>query len=413
MVWVHGGAFTIGASSLSTYDPTRLVAEHGVVFVAPNYRLGALGFLALPAGRERGVLPNVGLTDVLLALRWVGQNARAFGGDPGRVTVFGESAGAGAILHLLGAPGAEGLFRRAILQSPGVAQTLDAGQGALAAADLLGRLGIDPDAADVGERLRAVDPVRLLDAQSASVAALSTTLGAMPFHPVVDGELVRDMPLEVLGSGAARDVELVVGTTADEMRLFSSPALAQLDRQRLVRVLQPVVARAVGRDIGADSVDLLVKQYETWLGDDGGADRVWAAVMTDGLMRLPAEAAVTAHAAHQDGVYTYSFAWQPRGPAAHLGAFHAIDLPFTFGTFDREGWGEMLGADAGAHDVSRAMRSAWAAFAAGGDPGPGLAGGWPRWDDDRRTTLVLGDPVTLVEDPLAERRQAWEALGHG
>ena len=416
MVWIHGGAFSIGASTLPTYDPTALVREHGVVVVSPNYRLGALGFLAPAAGTPAAgaISANCGLADLVLALRWVAANAGAFGGDAGRVTVFGESAGAGAILHLLGAPEAAGLFRRAILQSPGVGQTLDRDQGAQVASRVMEGLGIDPSSADAADRLRALDVRSILDAQVATAADLAASIGAMPFHPVVDGSFLPEDPLAALRGGAAADVETVIGTTENEMQLFVSPALRDLSPDHLVSLLHPVVCRAVGRDPGAGAVRELVERYADSLAPSGGGPaEVWAAVMTDGLMRLPAESALEEQAAHQPGVFGYSFGWKPGGRAADRGSFHAIDLPFTFGTFGREGWGDLLGAGPGAEELSRFMRAAWARFAIDGRPGEDLQTGWPRWDKDRRATLVLDDPPRVADDPLAEWRKAWEALRHG
>ena len=418
MVWVHGGGFMIGGSTLPTYDPTLLVREEDVVVVAPNYRLGALGFLApearSPAARgDQAIAPNCGLADLVLALHWVQTNIGAFGGDPGRVTMFGESAGAGAILHLMSAPAAAGLFHRAILQSPGVGQTLDREKAAQVATELMSRLGIDPQSEDAAARLRGTGVGALIDAQEATTAALAASVGALPFHPVVDGELVPEAPLAALGAGRGSGVETIVGTTEDEMRLFMSAGLAGLSRDHLVAILAPVIARAVGGRVDHGAVGELVANYDDRFGADGAGAELWAAVMTDGLMRLPAEAALEAHAAWQDNVYSYSFEWKPGGSVVERGSFHAIDLPFTFGTFDREGWAEILGAGDGAREVSRVMRAAWAAFARDGEPGTAVPGGWPRWDPQRRATLVLDDPPSVADDPLAPRRKAWEALRHG
>jgi para-nitrobenzyl esterase len=156
-----------------------------------------------------------------------------------------------------------------------------------------------------------------------------------------------------------------------------------------------------------------VTSYERWVGEDGGGPaEVWGAVMTDGLMRLPAEQLLAAHAAGGGGeTRAYSFAWKPGGRAAPMRSFHAVDLPFTFGTFDREGWREFLGAGPDAEGLSTTMRRAWAAFARDGRPDRVLSSGWDRWQPVGRSTLVLADPVRQVVDPLAERRTAWESIG--
>lgn len=418
MVWIPGGAFRIGAGSLPTYDAGRLAAEQDVVVVSPNYRLGALGFLYLPGIADAdpdsaGVAPNCGLADLVLALRWVAANAAAFGGDPTRVTVFGESAGAGAILHLLATPAAAGLYRRVILQSPGVAQTLDRDRAALVAERLLHRLELPAGGSGAVEGLRRVGVERLLAAQEEVVAELAASVGAMPFHPVADGRVVAEPPLAAIGSGRAHPVDAVVGTCEDEMQLFAVAGMGSLDHARMVAVLRPVVAGAVGHDPGPDAVDDLVARYERWVDESGGGPaEVWGAVMTDGLMRLPAEELLAAHAAGGGGdTRAYSFAWKPGGPAAAMRSFHAVDLPFTFGTFDRDGWRQFLGAGPDAEELSATIRRAWAAFARDGRPDRAVPCGWDRWEPAGRATLVLADEVRQTADPLRERRAAWDALG--
>ena len=412
MVWIPGGAFRIGAASLPTYEAGRLAAEQDVVVVSPNYRLGALGFLYIPSEGD-GVAANCGLADLVLALRWVAANAAAFGGDAANVTVFGESAGAGAILHLLAMPDSAGLCRRVILQSPGVAQALDRERAALVAERLLHRLELPPGGAGAVEGLRRVEVHRLVAAQEAVVAEVAASVGAMPFHPVADGRVVTEPPLAAIGAGRAHPVDAVVGTCEDEMQLFAVAGMDSLDHARLVAVLHPVVTGALGGDPGPDAVDELVTRYEAWVSErDGGPAEVWGAVMTDGLMRLPAEELLTAHAAGGGGeTRAYSFAWKPGGRAAAMRSFHAVDLPFTFGTFDREGWRQFLGAGPDADALSATMRRAWAAFARDGRPGRVLPCGWDRWEPEGRSTLVLADPVRQVGDPLAGPRAAWGSMG--
>jgi para-nitrobenzyl esterase len=396
MVWIPGGAFTIGAGSLGIYDAALFAAEQDVVMVSLNYRLGALGFLFLP---DAGVVPNCGLSDIVAALRWLKHNAAAFGGDASNVTLFGESAGAGAILHLLVAPGAAGLFRRAILQSPGVSQVVRPELASKVAERFLARLG-------GSSRLWTASADDVVVAQVGAVAELAGSAGPMPFHPVVDGSFVAEEPVSGLAHGRAASIEIVLGTTADEMQLFAQ-GLSGLERDRLVELLFPLISGATGVGTERSAVEGLFARYETLLAEKGLAE-VAGAIMTDGLMRLPAEQAVAALALHQPGTFAYSFAWRAGGAAAALGAFHGVDLPFTFGTFDRDGWAEFLGAGAGAQRISAIVRTAWATFAR--DGAPTVDCGWQPWDPVRRMTLVLDDPPTCVDDPLAERRAVWAAL---
>jgi para-nitrobenzyl esterase len=383
MVWFHGGAFTIGGSSLPTYDGARLACEGDVVLVSCNYRLGALGFASVDA-------PNCGLLDQLAALDWVQANAAAFGGDPGNVTVFGESAGAGCILHLLAAPAARGRFRRAIAQSGATNLTLQPHAAAEVATTFARHLGASVDDLDA---LRAAPVADVLAAQEATAASVFATVGMMPFHPVADGEVVAAAPLDAVAAGAADDVELLIGTTRDEMRLFFGVDTA-LGRDQLARRLE--------RLVDAAEVPRVLAAYEASAepGRDGpGA--LWADLLTDAEMTRPAVAIADTHAARGASTYAYLFTWPAAPGPVELGACHAIDLPFTFGTLDREGWSDFVADSDLAEALSARVRAAWCGFARDGDPG------WPRYEPSRRTTMLLGRDARPVDDPFGARLRAW------
>ena len=228
MVWVSGGAFVVGGGSLATYEASRLCAEQHVVVVSVNYRVGALGFLDLrsvPGGDTADT--NCGLRDLLLALQWVQGHIASFGGDPSRVTVFGESAGAGAIMHLLTAPGIGSIVRGAIAQSPGLDFTQSAELAAVVAGTFMARAG-----ASTVDELRGLSTDRILEVQGEVATELLFDVGTMVFHPVVDDELVTATPSTAIAAGAAADVALLIGYTADEMRLFPDPRADELDRAR-------------------------------------------------------------------------------------------------------------------------------------------------------------------------------------
>jgi para-nitrobenzyl esterase len=296
-------------------------------------------------------------------------------------------------------PEAAGLFRRAILQSPGVSQVVTPEVATTVAERFVARLGGT-------SRLWTASADELVAAQAGAVADLAGSAGPMPFHPVVDGSFVVEEPLFGLARGRAASIEMVLGTTADEMRLFAQ-GMFGLERDRLVELLFPIISGAAGADTERTRVAALITGYERLLAGKGLAD-VAAAIMTDGLMRLPAEEAVAAQAVHQPRTFAYSFAWRPGGDASALGAFHAVDLPFTFGTFDQAGWADFLGAGRGARRLSAVVRTAWATFARDGAPTADC--GWPPWDPVRRRTLVLDDPPTCADDPLSDRRAMWAAL---
>ncbi|HET6303159.1 MAG TPA: carboxylesterase family protein, partial [Myxococcota bacterium] len=219
LVWIHGGAFTTGSGGFPIYDGSSLARRGDVVVVTINYRLGALGFLALPAfeQEEGNVVGNFGLLDQMRALEWVRENAESFGGDPGNVTVFGESAGAMSLGALLGAPAACGLFRAAILQSGAAHNVSDAEQGERVAHVFAKELGVDPS--DL-RRLREAPAAAILEAQVRSVNALWGQVRGLAFQPVLDGRTLPRPPLDVVREGGARGVDLLVGTNLEEYKLY-------------------------------------------------------------------------------------------------------------------------------------------------------------------------------------------------
>jgi para-nitrobenzyl esterase len=387
MVWLHGGSFLLGGSSLATYDGARLAVDGDVVVVSCNYRLGALGFCALDA-------PNCGLLDQIAALAWVRDNIASFGGDPGRVTVFGESAGGGCVLHLLAAPGAQGLFHRAIAQSGATDFTLTPERATEVAQRFAACLAAEPGDLDV---LRAVPVERILAAQDEAAAALLPTVGLLPFHPVADGTVVTAAPDVAIGAGAADGVDLVIGITADEMRLFLDVTAVPTDHARLVRDVGRLRSDLADGDVAA-IVDVYARTARPNRASPGD---LWADMVTDVQMSLPARRVADAHAHRGNNTYGYVFTWPAAAHDGALRACHAVDLPFTFGTFDREGWHAFVGGGTEAEALSTRMRSAWCAFARDGAPG------WPRYEPPTRTTMLLGRECHTVDDPGGERLAAW------
>jgi para-nitrobenzyl esterase len=388
MVWIHGGSFTIGASSLPVYDGARLASEGDVVVVAINYRLGALGFMSFDAhgGREWGAAANCGLLDQALALQWVRDHIGAHGGDPGNVTVFGESAGGGSILHLLAAPAGRGLFDRAIVQSGSTGRTLSSEQAASVAQVVLAELGLER----AGPELAKLSSAEIVAAQERATPQLFGVAGLLPFHPALDTGNLPTTPIAALRSGAARDVDLLLGVTTDEMRLF-------LDRPTLERErLHARTRRYFAIDDTATTV--LTDSYESLLRDSGEPAEpidVWAAIYSDREMLVPAVAALDAHAAAGGRSFGYRFDWPavPRADGLELRACHGIDIPFTFGSFAVDGWDRFVGADTdpvGAGALSAALRASWCAFAHSGDPAHEGVGAWPRYAAGGRPMMRLG-----------------------
>jgi para-nitrobenzyl esterase len=389
MVWIPGGAYATGGSSQPVYDGARVAAEQDVVIVTINYRLGALGFLLLDGDADG----NCGLRDQLAALAWVREHASVFGGDPARVTVFGESAGAGSILHLLGSSRRGHAFDRAIVQSA-EPRTLARDQAAAVAQAVADALGIvAPDAAS----LRGVPVERLVAAQATAATVTLPVTGLMPFNPAIDGDVCDVAIDQAIAAGRTDDVGLIIGTTRAELDLFPDPRAADADDERLARWAERLVPGVKGLTV--------VDAYRAQLGAAAEPDRLWNAMRTDALMRVPNLRLAERRASRGAPTFVYRFDWE----APQLGAAHAVDVPFTFGTFDREGWGAVVGHDARAERLSDLMRAAWATFAATGYPDPD--GAWPPYDvDDRPTMLFTADGARRANAPDDATRACWSVL---
>jgi para-nitrobenzyl esterase len=387
MVWIHGGSFANGSGAVPTYDGSRF-ARDGVMCVTLNYRLGVEGFAHLP-----GAPANRGLLDQVAALHWVRENAAAFGGDPDRVTIFGESAGAMSVASLLAMPGARGLFRRAVAQSGAGHHAISPATAGKVAAMLAARLGV----AATREALAALPVARVLEAQLAvsEEARLhrdparwgEVALNTMPWEPVVDGEVLPRRPFDAIAAGASADVDLLVGTTADEQRLFLVPN----DLIDLVTEAQ-LGAAAAGYGLATDSL----AAYRESRPDATSGDLL-AAVGGDWMFRIPAIRLAEAHGR----CHVYEFAWRSPLFGGRLGACHYLDVGFVF---DRLGPDRALAGSEPPQGLATAMHRTWASFARTGDPG------WPPYERDRRTTMVFDERCRLVEDPGAGERRLWEGI---
>jgi len=373
MVWIQGGGYEIGMASLPEYDGGRLARDGSVVVVTFNYRVGLEGF-----GQVEGAPANRGLLDQVAALEWVRDSIEGFGGDPARVTVFGESAGGGSVAALLAVPRAAGLFGRAVVQSmPGTffSPELAADVAAACAAEL----DVRPTVAD----LAGVDPQLLSvagDAVSAAMHEHTDRWGLpahrrIPFSPVVDGDVLPTTPWQALAGGAGRDLDLLVGHTRDEQRLFTAieGLLGQVSEEQAAAAL----------DVFAPGPDGERRYRASFPG--AGPDELYELVHSDWLFRMPSLQLAETQAAKGGRVHVYELSWPAPGMGGIFGACHGLDVPLVFGNLDR-GQPAMLIGDPPSPEasaLSARMLSAWVAFADGGDPG------WPPYDTDHRLVQQL------------------------
>ncbi|MCX5330542.1 carboxylesterase/lipase family protein [Streptomyces sp. NBC_00140] len=361
LVWLHGGALTRGSSAVPVYDGHGF-ARDGVVFVSVNYRLGVEGYGLFPDAPA-----NPGLRDQLAALEWVHRSIEAFGGDPARITLAGQSAGAISTGALLAAPQAQGLVRRAILQS-GPPEAADRDKVRRMVRRMAARLKIPATAAAFAE----VDRELLLRTQGEVGRLSSPVLGGPAFGIVVDGDLVPRDPLEALIEGdAARDVDLMVGWTRDEYRLWLVPGglLERVDRLGAVALAGAMARCHAGHEVP--------RGYRV-LHPDAGTAEIVGQMVTDHLLRLPLHRLAEAR---RDTAYVYEFAWPSNLP--DLGACHALELGFVFDTGDSPESAKLAGEGA-PHELADAMHGAWARFAVDGDPG------WEAWDETH-PVRIFGD----------------------
>jgi carboxylesterase 2/para-nitrobenzyl esterase len=396
MVWVPGGLFEYHATGASPwYDGSRF-ARDGIVCVTINYRVGAEGFLYLDDG-----IANLGLLDQIAALVWVQENIAAFGGDPGNITVFGESAGALSVGTLLAVPRAEGLFRRAVVQSGGAHHISSSATAERIGRRLAEKLGVAP----TREAIAAVPRGRMLQAQLELRDELQTNpdpafwgevaLTTLPWQPVIDGDVIPARPIDRIVAGAGADTDLLVGSNTEEWRLFLVPggAIEQITPEALAAT---VAARGL-------PVEAALAAYRSLYPDAGVGDQ-FAAVMTDWYWRIPAIRLADAHAANARtaSTYMFEFAWRSPQFGGLLGASHALEIPFVFGTLGN-GTEPLLGADP-PQPLADTMHAAWVAFATDGEPG------WPRYDLSRRATMRFDTTSAVVDDPLSAERALWEGV---
>lgn len=398
MVWVHGGGFFRGAASEPLYDGAAF-ARQGVVFVSLQYRLGIDGFLHFE-GEEHAAPANRGLLDLLAGLQWVRDHIAAWGGDPARVTVFGQSAGAGALACLLGLPAARGLVQRAILQSPSVAcQTLHEAAAARHAVAALA--GVEPSLAALGAAPQPAVLHAVHRLASDPALRLRHGLGGrnfFPLRPVVDGRVLAAPPLQALAQQWAAhppDLQVLVGCNADEMRLYHVPGGA-IDRVTEAQV------HSFAHEVGfpGSAVEALRDMLPPAQRSPG---ELLCALQSDYYYRVPAQRIAALAHRWARSAHGYEFAWPSPQWRGRLGAAHGVELPFVFGNLHTATGQELTGAAPPAA-LSQALHQSWVAFARDGDPG------WAPYGAAPPAVQHFGDTALYAPHPQPARFALWDGL---
>jgi para-nitrobenzyl esterase len=381
MVYIHGGGLTLGTKDAAVYDG-RNFARDGAVAVNINYRLGVEGFLTIP-----GASTNLGLRDMLAALKWVQNNIEAFGGDSTNVTVFGESGGGIAVACLLASPLSAGLFSRAIIQSGNGSSVYPVEIAHRLTKRVAEILGVNPDL----EGFRSVDPEKSLAAlRRASRPGgvdLKDDTGFVPgfgltvINPVIGDDVLPRHPLIALADGAGRDVDLLIGTTEDEFNFMTAP---------LRLILAPMwLSKTILRRL-VPNADELIGKYRHQDGQARGGV-ILSRILGDLAFRGPARDYA---AAHQGRTFFYEFDWDSPASGGRLGACHGTDIAFVFDTLPSvTGPHGILGTDPPQELADRVHRI-WLRFATDGQAS------WSQYDGTTRLVHRLADAISVSEEPL-------------
>lgn len=404
MVWLHGRGFAQGAGSETQYNGANLAKRGDVVVVTINHRLNVFGYLHLAdiAGEEWAGSGVAGALDMVLALEWVRANIETFGGDPGRVMIFGESGGGAKVSTMLALPAAKGFFHRAAIQSgPGI-RGVDANDASDLAERLLATLNIKTNEI---EKLQEVPAQQLLDAlnhlpERPDTGIMGTPRGAiMRFSPVVEGNYYPTHPFDPVAAPTAAEVPVMVGTNRDENATFlaADPRRRRLTEEELRQRLTPMLG---------ENLDSVLNVYKKIRPDDTPWDLL-IGIASEPMRMRAIQLAERKAAAGPAPVYMYLFTWQSDFLGGLFKAGHGLEIPFVFDITDDVG---MTGERSDKHELAAQVRDAWAAFARNGDPNHSGIPKWEPYTADNRATMLFDAPCKLAVDPGREELDAWAGV---
>jgi para-nitrobenzyl esterase len=410
MLWLHGGGFAQASGSFIIYDGANLARRRDVVVVTLNHRLNVFGFLYLAelGGSKWADAGNVGMQDVVLALQWVRDNIAAFGGDPGNVTIFGQSGGGGKVCALLGMPAAKGLFQKAIAQSGSFVNGTSKADATTAAEALLKRLGLKPNQLDELQKL-PVDQIVSAMAQPAAQGARGGGRGrggpgggGLNFGPVIDGRTIPAAPFDPVATAISANIPLLCGSTETEVTFTRGTPLDDMDDQTL-RDRMKQLARADDTE-----ADRLIAAYRKGRPGVSNIDVYLIAASDNSFREGVLTVAERKADLRQAPVYMYYLTWRSPVRDGKLKAFHTLDIPFIFENVDLAT--AMTGGSQSRYALQDRMSAAWAAFARTGNPNSAGLPEWPAFDTSRRATMFLDDECKVINDPNGDERVALKTL---
>lgn len=396
MVWMHGGGFSVGSGNYLLYDGTNLAKKEDVVVVSVNHRLNIFGFLHLAdiGGDKWSQSTNVGLQDLVATLGWVRDNIENFGGDPDRVTIFGQSGGGGKTTTVMAMPSAKGLFHRSIAMSGSAFRGQTADDASEGAEQLLSRLGLRANQLD---RLQRMDYHEIADAFYAE-----PRIPRLGNGPVIDGNILPRDQWDPTAPSYSAEVPMLMGSVENENGWVGPPPYDLSDADMLDRF----VTRLANDDAAAGRrlLDLYkrrhpdVRNQMLWLTAESDDTRRWSAQQMGRLKTAQGGAPF----------YLYFFDWHSPVHNGRMGAYHTLDIPFVFYNMDLGA--SMTGSAQSRYELAHVMSAAWAAFARNGDPNHADMPTWPVFNPNDYPTMMFGDEVRVRNDPNREERLALEEL---
>ncbi len=399
MVWLHGGGYTSGSGGFICYDGTQLAKKHDVVVVTVNHRLTVFGYLDLAGiGGEKYVnSSNLGNLDIIAALEWVRDNIAAFGGDPGNVTIFGQSGGAGKVSSLMAMPAAKGLFHRAIVQSGAALKGVSRDAANKSAQMYLSKLNLKPDQID---QLQTMSTDQLLSVTSPAIVPGGPGLA---LAPVVDGRTLPSDPFDPVAPALSADIPLLIGTVETEVTFFPGQILDPIDDATFHARVKQILRKA-----SDDQVDQLIAAYRAGRPGSSNTD-LYLALASDATFRAGVVTEAERKATQGKGpVYQYYFTWRSPVRDGKLRSFHTVEIPFVFDNVDAAK--SMLGSGEDRYALADKISSAWVAFARTGNPNTKLVPHWDTFDTTKRAVMVINDDWKIADDPHGEEQRLLHSI---
>ncbi len=401
MVWLHGGGFTSGSGGFLCYSGQELARKHDVVVVTVNHRLTVFGYLYLAGigGEKFAQASNVGMLDIVAALEWVRDNAPVFGGDPGNVTIFGQSGGGAKVSALMAMPSAKGLFHRAIVESGANVKGVTVDVANKSAELFLSRLNLKPGQMD---ELQNLSTEQLLAAMPPGGGPGAPGLA---LAPVTDGRTLPADPFDPTAPAMSADIPLLIGTTETEVTFLPNQVLDPIDDASL-----HMHAKQTLRGASDAKVDEVIAAYKKGRPGVASTD-IYLALASDATFRAGVLVEAERKAAQKAAVYQYYFTWKSPVEDGKLRSFHTLEIPFAFDNVDAAK--SMTGDGPERQALADKISGAWVAFARSGNPNHKGLPNWAPFDTTRRATMILDDECKLVDDPHGEEQRLLRSAQNG